>query len=232
MKRKCINCILVVALLLSLSGCNAINSASRSVAERFITAVQAGEYGEAYDLLAFDVQNETETEIDGRITREAFVQKYAGIAEILQLTGVEYQNLFINEGEILSSASCEILYHSKLLGDFREKCDFMLIRESGKWYIEWTPAMIFADMQWGDTVRSATLSAKRGDIMAGGEALAKTQGTITVYAVPSRIQDKDLFVAQVARLLDMNPSKVQNAIDKAYDDMAVLKTFYTDGIVC
>lgn len=230
MGKKRLSCIFLclTMLFVSLGGCGVIPSGCQEAAERFLSYIQAGEYDSAYDLLSSEVQNDTEKEINGRITREAFTKKYTGINDVLQITGTEYTGLSIEEGEILSSASCEILYHSTLLGDFTEECKFMLIRESGKWYIEWAPSMIFADMQWGDTVRSATLFAKRGDIMASGEALAKTQGIITVYAVPSRIQDMDLFVAQVARLLDVNPSKIVSAIEKAYDDMAVLKTFYTD----
>lgn len=218
----------VVILLTSLGGCGIRTSSCQAVMDAYFSHIQNGEYGAAYDLLASDVQNVTDTETDGRITLEAFVQKYKGIAEVLGITAVEYGNVTLEEGEIISKGSYDILYHSSLLGDFTEHCSVILIREDGRWFIEWSPGMIFADMRWGDTVRKASVPAARGEIMAGNTVLAMTAGTITVYAVPSKIKDTELFVAQTARLLDMNPDKLRKALEKEYNDMAVLKTYYTD----
>ncbi|MDO5111060.1 MAG: penicillin-binding transpeptidase domain-containing protein [Clostridia bacterium] len=230
MEAKRVICIFlcIVMLTSALGGCGMRTSSCRAVVDDYISYIQNGEYEAAYDLLASDVQNLTETEKDGRITKAAFVQKYKGIAEVLEITAVEYGNVALEEGEIISKGSCDILYHSALIGDFTEHCSFILMREDGRWFIEWTPGMIFADMRWGDTVRKASVPASRGEIMADSEVLAMTAGTITVYAVPSKIADVELFVAQVARLLDMNPDKLRKALEKAYNDMAVLKTYYTD----
>ncbi len=227
-KRIMCICLCVVMLLPLAGGCGMRVSSGRAVVDAYIAYIQNGEYESAYDLLASDVQNATETELDGRITKAAFVQKYKGAMEVLEITGVEYGNVALDEGEIISKGSFDILYHSTLLGDFTEHCGFVLIREDGKWFIEWSPGMLFSDMRWGDTVRKAAVPASRGEIMAGSEVLAMTAGTITVYATPSKIADVDLFVAQVARLLDMNPDKLRKALEKAYNDMAVLKTYYTD----
>ncbi len=228
-KGRCLSMILCICLLFPmLGGCQAVSAGCRGAVEGFLQDIQTGEYAAAYELLASDVRNDGEVECDTRIRKDDFVKKYSGIFEVLQITGIEYKNLNIKEGELLAQASCETTYHSALIGDFTEKCDFTAIRESGRWYIEWSPSMIFADMRWGDTVRLASLNAKRGDIMADRQALAKTTGKITIYATPSKIGDEELFVAQVARLLDMNPEKIRAALGKAYDDMAVLKSYYTD----
>ncbi len=226
--KRLLSMILCILLLPSLCGCDAVSSGSRGVIEDFMLYIQSGEYDKAYELLASDVINTGETEREGRITREAFINKYSGIFEVLKISGIEYENIEIEEGDLLSKVYCDIIYHSDLIGDFSEKCRFFAMRESGKWYIEWTPSMIFEDMEWGDTVRLAKLSAKRGDIMAGRDALAMTAGKISVYAVPSKIGDRELFIAQTARLLDMNPNKISELLDKAYDDMAVLRSYYTD----
>lgn len=230
MKRICLYAaaILLGLLLPGLSACSVFSGDGFGVAEDFFYYIQTGAYENAYALLASDVQNSGEKERDGRIRLEDFTKKYSGIFEALEITSMEVSKLKVSEGDLLARASCEIHYSSALIGDFTESCEFTLILEDGRWYVEWAPSMIFADMEWGDTVRLARLDAQRGDIMAGSVALAQTTGKITVYAAPSKIHDMDLFVAQCARLLDMNPDKVREALERAYDDMAVLKTYYTD----
>lgn len=85
-------------------------------------------------------------------------------------------------------------------------------------------------MEWGDTVRVATLPAERGEILSDGFLLAATVGTISVYAAPSKIEDQALFIAQVSPLLGMTEEEIQKALKKEYNDVAVLKQFYSDEL--
>lgn len=83
-------------------------------------------------------------------------------------------------------------------------------------------------MEWGDTVRVARISAKRGEIMADGQVLATTEGKISVYAMPDRLNDtnRDYFYNKCSSLLGMTREAIDKKLSKAYDGVAVLKQFY------
>lgn len=238
---------LCLALLLPALGCSALSG--RELCLEFLTAISQGEYDLAYDMLdpavqaepipadsenevdiAAAKQAEAEKEANGRITRERFKQKYTAVFEVLGITAVAYENVEIDEGDIFTTATFTGVYTSELAGDMEERFKLVAVRSGGRWVIEWEPGLIFPDMEWGDTVRKAAIRAQRGEIVADGQLLAATVGKLSVYAVPSRIKDVPLFVSQAAILLGMTESAVQKRLDKAYNDLAVLKQFYMDEL--
>ncbi len=76
-------------------------------------------------------------------------------------------------------------------------------RENGLWTVEWTPALLFPGMDWGDTVRVAQLPATRGEILADGVVYAQTVNAVSVIAVPEKIADAEQFVREVSMLRNM-----------------------------
>ena len=113
--------------------------------------------------------------------------KYA--AHFEHITAIEYADFTADGGDILYSASYTATYYSDYIGDVTNNFTAVAVHEGGEWKVEWSPALIFPEMEWGDTVRIARLSAKRGEILSNGEALAKTTGGISVYASVSKIED-------------------------------------------
>ena len=239
--------LLCFALLLPALGCSAMSG--RELCLDFLTAISQGEYDRAYDMIdpaikADPVEADSDNQADiaaarekeialeakGRITRERFIQKYTAVLEVLDITAVAYEDVQIKEGDILTTATFTGIYSSALAGDIEEDFKMVAVRVGGRWVIEWEPSLIFPDMEWGDTVRKAAIRAKRGEIVADGQLLAATVGKISVYAVPSRIKDVPLFLSQAAILLGMTESAVQKRLDRAYNDLAVLKQFYTDEL--
>ncbi len=245
--KRVLSILLCFFLLFPALGCSALSG--RELCLDFLTAISEGEYDRAYDMLdpavqadpvqpdseneadiAAAKQAEAEKEANGRITRERFKQKYTAVFEVLGITAVAYENVEIEEGDIFTTATYTGIYSSELAGDMEERFKLVAVRSGGRWVIEWEPGLIFPDMEWGDTVRKAAIRAQRGEIVADGQLLAATVGKLSVYAVPSRIKDVPLFVSQAAILLGMTESAVQKRLDKAYNDLAVLKQFYTDEL--
>ncbi len=238
-------CILLCLILcLPALGCSALNG--RELCLDFLSAISGGEYDRAYDMIDPAVQaesisadsenqeditaakeKEAALEAGGKITRERFIRKYTAIFETLDIGAVSYENIVVEEGDIFTTVSFTGVYQSGLAGEMRESFSLVAVRTRGRWVIEWEPNLIFPEMEWGDTVRKAAIVAKRGEIMADGELLAATVGKDSVYAIPSRIQDTELFVSQAAVLLGMTESAVQARLDKAYNDLTILKQFYS-----
>lgn len=235
-KRERMKRIVVVSLILAFvipcaAGCSsAPQRTGRAVIETFLQLITAGEYADAYALLASSSRNDGEETRANRVTQKEFTDKYINIFEALGISAVEYSNLSVTNGEILCKATFDAVYTSGVAGDMKNSFSVIATREGGDWCIEWTPALIFPEMEWGDTVRIATLPAERGEILSDGFLLAATVGTISVYAAPSKIEDQALFIAQVSPLLGMTEEEIQKALKKEYNDVAVLKQFYSDEL--
>ncbi len=222
---------IVLFPVLPLSGCGkSLRGTGAGAVADYLEFIRTGDYASAYDMLTAAVKKEAEDSKKGKITREEFVAKYTNIFEALEITAVEYEAVRCGEGEILCAGSFKAIYRSEYTGDLTNEFDILTRREGGEWRIDWSPALIFPEMEWGDTVRVASLYAKRGEIIAGGEVLASTEGAVSVYAAVSKIDDVSLFTAQVATLLAMKQESVLKALDKAYDDVAIIKQFYSDEL--
>ncbi len=225
---------LVCIMLLSLMPLVGCKSGSRDTGEqailKYLELIRTGDYASAWGLLSAGTRNEAEEEKAGRITKQAFVDKYTNIFKALEITAVEYADVVCGNGEILCEGSFTATYRSEYTGDLVNRFDVVARREGGEWRIAWSPALIFPEMQWGDTVRVAKLAAKRGEILAGGDVLAATVGAVSVYAVVSKIENAELFAIQIAALLGITPDKVSAALEKAYDDVAVIRQYYSDEL--
>ncbi|MEA4940419.1 MAG: penicillin-binding transpeptidase domain-containing protein, partial [Christensenella sp.] len=99
-----------------------------------------------------------------------------------------------------------------------------------RWTINWSPSLIFPEMQWGDSLRVGVLQANRGEILAYGEPYAQNVSAVTIFCVPSTIPNVDEFVRAVAAVpeMQMTEDDVRTALTKVRNDFVKLKTFYPD----
>ncbi len=231
--KRFISLLLVVACAFSfaLTGCEAARKDMGEAAIiAYLEAIRAGDYSAAWDMLSARTRNETDEVKANRIGLQEFIDKYTNIFDALEITSLSYSDLVCEGGDILCAGTYRAVYVSAYTGNLENEFRITARREGGAWRIAWSPALIFPEMEWGDTVRVAKLSAKRGEILADGDVLAATVGAVSVYATVSKIEDEALFVSQVSALLSMKPEAVEKALTKAYDDVAILKQFYSDEL--
>lgn len=225
---------LTLALLsaLCLFGCEAKTEqkAGGKVIKEFIDCIAAGEYARAYTLLAESCRNDTDEEKSTRVTEKQFIEKYTAIIDALEITAIEYSDFTAQGGDILYSASYNAVYYSDYIGNVENSFTATAVHEKGEWKVEWSPAMIFPEMEWGDTIRIARLSAKRGEILADGESLAITAGAVSVYAATDKISDMQLFLQQTSPLLGMTADEITKKLAKEYNGVAILKQYYSDEL--
>lgn len=200
------------------------------IIDEFINHIAAGEYTEAYALLSSSSRNDTDTEKSNRVTEEQFTDKYTAIISALEITAIEYSNFTYESGSILCKAKYDATYYSDYIGDVTNSFTAVAVLEGDEWRIEWSPAMIFPEMEWGDTVRIARLSAERGEILADGEKVATTTGALSVYAAVDKIEDRELFIRQVGVLLNMTAADIEEKLSKEYGGVAILKQYYSDEL--
>ncbi|MDR0839962.1 MAG: hypothetical protein LBN26_01035 [Christensenellaceae bacterium] len=226
-------CLLLALLtLLPLLGCSSLSG--RQVCLQFLTAIATGNYADAYELIDSSLQSSdpNNKETSGKITKEQFIGKYSGIFDVLGITAVTYDDadFTIKEGDIFTTVTFTATYTSALAGDLTDSYQLVAVRAGGRWVVEWSPNLLFPDMQWGDTIRKGVVAAKRGEILADGQILAATVGTVSVYAVPSKISEPGVFSQQAALLLGMTEEQVEERLKKAYNDMVILKQMHTEQL--
>lgn len=232
--KRAIPSLIVLIMLLSLmplSGCNkSVKDSGETAVLQYLDAIKTGDYASAWEMLTANSRNETDEIKANRITQKEFIDKYTNVFTALEITSIEYAGLVCSDGDILCSGSFQATYSSAYAGDLTNTFDILARSEGGQWRIEWSPALLFPEMEWGDTVRVANLTAKRGEILAGGDILAATVGAVSVYAVLSKIENAALFTAQVSALLGMTQEYVAEALTKSYDDVAIIRQYYSDQL--
>ncbi len=173
----------------------------------------------------------TADEVEQTITKVEFIERYQSIFDELELTGIDYSATNVLDGEIIAQVNYTLTYHSER-ADEDLTYDFVITanRIEHRWTIEWSPSLIFPEMEWGDSLRVGVLQANRGEILAYGEPYAQNVNAVTVFCVPSTIPDVGEFVRAVANVpeMEMTEDAVREALTKVRNDFVKLKTFYPD----
>lgn len=234
---------LVIALLLGmlpLSGCGIKAGASFNICEQFLSYINAGEYEEAYGLLHSNVRysdaqweadeaDEEKSPPSKRITPTQFVSRYTNIFEELQIEGLDYTMLSEVTGNVVCVYDYMLTYRSSLYEPETMNFRMSVLIEDGEWRIEWAPDLVFPDMEWGDTVRVASIPAVRGEILADGMAYAQNVNAVSICAVPSSIEDATLFSRQVSLLTDIPADTILKRLDTT-NELVILKQLYPDDL--
>lgn len=241
MKKRVLSIFILVCMLCPLifgvSGCNLKNT-PRDICIEFLNNIRLGEYAKAYEMLHSSVKiNEEQLESNylsqGKsqprqtITEQQFITRYTSIFEELQITDFMFDITRETEGEVISVFDYVLYYNSGLL---TEEFSFRLsmLLEEGKWRIEWDPSLIFPEMQWGDTIRVAKETARRGEIISDGVTYASTVDAISVLAVIDKIEDTFHFSRQLSPIIDVPADTIEKRVENAKTQSVVLKQFYPD----
>ncbi len=238
MKRSLCLLLSLILLTLAVPACKAPSAADAR--DAFLTFINAGEYGAAYDMLhssvrydpdraAKDIAENKEQPID-RISKEQFIERYEAIFEELEIGGLSYTPTSAVEGEAICVYDYRLGYDSPLIGDQEMEFRMSVRRENSLWTVEWTPELLFPEMGWGDTVRVGKTTALRGEILADGVVYAQTVNAVSVIAVPDKIEDQAQFARQTSMLLGMSIEAVEKKLTNVYGDFVILKQLYPDEL--
>lgn len=225
------------------AGCSVSHGNGSEVCIEFIEYIANGSYGAAFDLLSDSVKNTTGTDTEAgkaMITAKEFSDKYIQIFDAVGLTGVSYIVRSKSDASITSSVDFQMTYETAL-GDMTNDYTVNAIYENGRWGIQWTPALIFPTMEWGDKLLVGVNYPKRGEIFdAQGELLVKNLSPVTVFCVPGQIpkEEKDAVMQQILAIPVLKPSGTpQDEYEKIIHDAifsnnssAVLARLYPDQI--
>ncbi len=224
-------------------GCTAVHGNGSDVCLEFIEDIANGSYGAAFDLLSDSVKNTTGTNTkagDPMITAKEFAEKYQQIFDAVGLTEISYLVRTVSDASITSTVDFQMTYMTSL-GEMTNDYTISAIYEGGRWGIQWTPALIFPTMQWGDKLLVGINYPKRGEIFdAEGELLVKNLSPVTVFCVPNQIpkEEKEDVIKQILAIPILKPSgtpqdEYEDLVKKAINSnnsSAVVAKLYPDQV--
>lgn len=225
-------------------GCTVDHGNGSEVCIQFIEYIAEGSYGAAFDLLADSVKNTTGTATragDPMISASEFAEKYEQIFSAVGLSEISYVIRNVSDASITSSVDFQMTYYTAL-GEMVNEYTINAAYENGRWGVQWTPALIFPTMEWGDKLLVGVNYPKRGEIFdAEGELLVKNLSPVTVFCVPNQIpeEEKESVVQQILAIPILKPSGtpqeeyennvVRNAIYST-NSSAVIAKLYPDQV--
>ncbi len=192
-------------------GCSTARGNGSDVCLAFIEYIAEGSYGAAYDLLSDSVKNTSGNSTnagDPMISAKEFAEKYQQIFDAVGLKEISYVVRTVSDASITSSVDFQMTY-STSLGEMVNDYTINAMYENGRWGIQWTPALIFPAMQWGDKLLIGINYPKRGEIFdCNGELLVKNLSPVTVFCVPNQIpeEEKEEVLKQLLAIPILKPS--------------------------
>lgn len=222
---------LLVALPLVLSGCSVTRGAGSLICIQFLEHILEADYASAYELISDDIKNltgEASTRGTQVISYSEFYDKYTAIMKAMGLERIAYEVINTSDATIVSTVDYRLTYYTELAGDLT--FDFTISAQyKDRWAIDWTPALIFPSMEWGDQMLQGVLYPRRGEIFAAdGNVYAKNVDAIIVFCTPSKIAltdgtEEKKAVTDVKTLFKLNDEQLTQA-------QAEEKGWYTDFV--
>src|SRR3990172_6256811 len=188
-------------------------------AQRFFNLWKEKEYGDMYDLVSAEAR--------ATISKEDFVKRYNAIAEEATITGIDYEpgpNVVADDTEI----PAEVTIHTAFFGDIKQANRVTLIQEDAplpaspeatpatreEWRVDWSPGLIFAELDDKSLVHFFTDVPRRGSILdRHGDALAVDADLPVVGFVPDLTTDKEALISGLAAALKMSESDIRAKVE-------------------
>ena len=243
-KGICIGLILImlVGVILPI-GCAASHGNGSDVCLAFIEYIAEGSYGSAFDLLSDSVKNTSGADTkpgDPMISAKEFAEKYQQIFDAVGLKEISYLVRTVSDASITSSVDFQMTYDTSL-GEMTNDYTINALYENGRWGIQWTPALIFPTMEWGDKLLVGVNYPKRGEIFdCNGELLVKNLSPVTVFCVPNQIpaDEKEEVLKQLLSIAILKPSgtpheeyeKIVHDAVYSSNSSAVIAKLYPDQV--
>ncbi len=177
-----------------LSGCS--ESSPEDAVSVYIEHWEQREYNEMYSML-------TDSTKEG-ITEEEFVEMYESIYDAF-ISDFTVQAIFPDEDNDESIESIQVdVEMETVAGPYSFNGEMFVAKndreEDTNWQIEWSPQLIFPELQPGDTVEFNTFQPERGQIFSSdGQGLAINGKILNVAVVPGRFNDEESEVEQIAK---------------------------------
>ncbi|MBP3708648.1 MAG: penicillin-binding transpeptidase domain-containing protein [Clostridia bacterium] len=198
-----------------------------TVFTQYMSYINDENYSEMYNLLTEESKK--------TISKEDFIKRNSNIYK-----GIEASNIKIELKEIkqLDNQNSNITYKTSmdtLAGKLEFDNSVELIKNDGKYYIDWSSNLIYPNLNNADKIKVNTQQAKRGNIYDRNDKVIASEGIVSsVGLVPGKINSntKEADIKKIAELLEISEDSINKALNASYvkdDTFVALKNVAKDN---
>ena len=185
-------------------GPNALSD-PQAAADTYVQAWNAADYQTMYRIISSRAQ--------AAISLEAFQQRYQNIIDQSGITAMQISVLGPEPGT--TQFRIKVSYTSSLVGNIDQENVIPLTKNGPYWSVEWTPSLIFRELDGNGLVHFFPDNPIRGRILdRKGRPLAVEGLVKQVGVVPGKIANEADLLSRLSAILKLD----QSAIKKAYQD--------------
>jgi penicillin-binding protein 2 len=167
-----------------------------------------------YALLSPPAQAET--------TQAEFVQYYHDVATEITMTALDIQLVSLLKDGPQGQAAYRLIMDTVLVGRIETDNIMSLSYADGRWGVNWSPGLVFRELEGGNILRMFRHAPSRGNIYdRHGTALAVEDQAVTVGVVPSQIEDEDRLLAELGWILGLDAASIKGKYALARPDWYV-----------
>ncbi len=210
MRKRIVACFIICLLILALFGCT--KHEAPFAPSLFLGALRENDFAAAYEYIS--------PEAKGKIDKDAFIRRYELMVSELGVTGIFVDSLIIDFDERIAQYN---VHYALADGELSYTYRMPFLGEEGNWLVDWSPALVTPDMDWGDELRVVRIAAKRGEIFSGDDVLAQNVAAATVFANKAKIESVDEFCARLAPLIGEDEEFIRKRLGRG-GDVVILKS--------
>jgi len=184
------------------------------VALGFLESWERADYKGMYALLSPLAQAE--------ITQVEFVQYYHDVTTEATVTAVKTQLVSLLRDGPQAQAAYHLIMDTLLVGRIETDNVMSLSYADGRWEVNWSPGLIFRELEGGNILRMFRHAPSRGNIYDRyGTGLVVEDQAVTVGVVPGQIEDEDRLLAELGWILGLEAESMKEKYALARPDWYV-----------
>jgi penicillin-binding protein 2 len=184
------------------------------VALGFLESWEHTDYKGMYALLSSPSQAE--------IPQAEFVQYHHDVAAGITMTALETQLVSLLQDGSQGQAAYRLIVDTVLVGCIETDNLMSLSYADGRWGVNWSPGLIFRELEGGNILRMFRHAPSRGNIYdRSGTGLVIEDQAVTVGVVPGQIEDEDRLLAELSWILGLEAASIKENYALARPDWYV-----------
>jgi penicillin-binding protein 2 len=180
----------------------------------FLESWERTDYKGMYALLSPPSQAE--------INQVEFVQYHHDVAAEMTMTALETELVSLLQDGPQAQAAYRLIMDTVLVGRIEADNLMSLSYADGRWGVNWSPGLIFRELEGGNILRMFRHAPSRGNIYDRyGTGLAIEDQAVTVGIVPGQIEDEDRLLAELSWILGLYAASIKEKYALARPDWYV-----------
>lgn len=189
----------------------AVPTSPLAAAREYAAAWEEKRYADMYNLLSTKAQQ--------GITADRFIKRYQDIGDEATIQAVKVLSIKDNpDGKV----PIRVQIKTTRVGTIEEDNVLPFSKEQEFWKLDWTPSLIFKDLEGDNLIHLFSQDPVRGNIFdRKGRPLAIQGKSVVIGVVPGKVKNLDAVIEATSRLLKLNPDETRQKIQAAQPDWFV-----------